>query len=680
MKRRRSNDGHAIAVCEIPVSMKRNLSQQHVQAPYSSPLTELTSSQMPPTPTPQPRAEHQPVLLALADEYIHAAYGMSSTVDSDEQRDVYLRLVSMGMACLQSLLDNYRQTDARREARIRLRLATLMVDETDNDEQIEEIVSKGVSLCERNRLVDLKYAMQHLSVRSMFRKTPKAALKTADNLVQEVETLRLHHWIYTFRFLRTSLSLQLGGHADLTTALKQLNAISALAESQGNVAVQVVAATVEAIVHLRTGSSEVVDLTQRAMAAARTHQLSTEMQAMPQIRGLLDCLDLACSLLEFNQDQADAKMQLLQANLDKGTRDAGWSKDGSFTVVLSPTDNEYLEQDANGILRSRNGNACLVMKWITAGQLYTLGFLLSGSARLQQNSSDGKKIESFLEEGFRLTKVAPSIRQSLTSSEASAEQHKTLSIAMRLYIVFARCGQGDWQAARAAIRDLRKLFSADGAEVDEPSQRTLLYLEAMCRQGLGELKAALELYDSPLLAANMDAKARTTEKDLRALATLNRVFILRMTDDEESVQAENLIIAIESYCLNHSNKSLVAAFHLVKATASGTEKTILKAKQYLQSAIQASKAAANSQLLCILMNFMTNNYFGQKIVGDQAERAAGVGRALAKKSRSKLWMAVADGMYGEIMERCGKPSEAEAARREAQSLYADLPESLKEIL
>jgi hypothetical protein len=153
-----------------------------------------------------------------------------------------------------------------------------------------------------------------------------------------------------------------------------------------------------------------------------------------------------------------------------------------------------------------------------------------------------------------------------------------------------------------------------------------------------------------------------------------------MIDDEESVQAENLVTAIESYCLNHSNKSLVAAFHLVKATTSGTEKPIIKAKQYLQSAIQASKAAANSQLLCILMNFMTNNYFGQKIVGDQAERAAGVGRALAKKSRSKLWMTVADGMYGEIMERCGKPSEAEAARREAQSLYADLPESLKEIL
>ena len=400
---------------------------------------------------------------------------------------------------------------------------------------------------------------------------------------------------------------------------------------------------------------------------------------MPQIRGLLDCLDLACSLLQFNQKQANAKMQLLQANLDKGTRDAGWSKDGSFAVHLSPTDNDHLEQDANGILRSKDGNACLVMKWITAGQLYALGFLLSGLARLEHNSSDGT-IETFLDEGLRLTKVTPSLRQSLTSSEANAEQHEALSTVMRLYIVFARCGHGDWHGARAAIRDLRKLFSTAGMEVDESAQRILIYLEGMCRQGLGELKAAVELYQSPLLEAKMDTKAATIEKDLRALATLNRVFVLREIGDEESVQAENLLAAIESYCLNNSNKSLVAAYHLAQATASETEKTIIKTKQYLKSATQASKAAANSQLLCIVMNVMTSNYFVKKIVDVQAENAAGAGRALAKQSRSKLWMAVADGMYTEIMERCGKPAEAEAARREAQRLYVDLPESLKEIL
>jgi hypothetical protein len=79
------------------------------------------------------------------------------------------------------------------------------------------------------------------------------------------------------------------------------------------------------------------------------------------------------------------------------------------------------------------------------------------------------------------------------------------------------------------------------------------------------------------------------------------------------------------------------------------------------------------------MNNMTTTFF-TGIVGDQAEKSARTGRSLAKKSHDRLWIAVADGMYGDIMERCGKPAEAEAARREAESLVMDLPEALKDTL
>jgi hypothetical protein len=199
----------------------------------------------------------------------------------------------------------------------------------------------------------------------------------------------------------------------------------------------------------------------------------------------------------------------------------------------------------------------------------------------------------------------------------------------------------------------------------------------VCRQGLGELKTALQLYESPLLAPQFDTKATVIEKDLRALATLNRIFILRSFGTEAATQAESLFATVEPYCRNHPNELFTATYHIVKATAQGT--TIIKTKQYLQSAIQIAKTTS-SQLLAMVMNIMTDNYFRDSIVGDQAEKAANASRSLAKSARSKLWMAVADGMYGDIMERCGKPAEAEAARREAQSLYPELPESLRESL
>lgn len=82
-----------------------------------------------------PSVDYQAVLLALSDEYITAAYSLQSR-ETDEQLEEYHELVATGIACLESVLKNYRHPDARREARIRLRLATLLIEETENDMEV----------------------------------------------------------------------------------------------------------------------------------------------------------------------------------------------------------------------------------------------------------------------------------------------------------------------------------------------------------------------------------------------------------------------------------------------------------------------------------------------------------------------------------------------------------------
>lgn len=100
-KRRRSNDGSPLPVCEGP------------------------------------NVDYQAALLALSDEYITAAYSMPS-VETEDELHSYHRLVAMGIACLESVLTNYRHSDARKEARIRLRLATLLFEETENDTDVSK--------------------------------------------------------------------------------------------------------------------------------------------------------------------------------------------------------------------------------------------------------------------------------------------------------------------------------------------------------------------------------------------------------------------------------------------------------------------------------------------------------------------------------------------------------------
>merc|ERR1712072_615314 len=104
-KRRRSNEGKAVPVCVSPAPP--NLSgMQHVNRPppASSPLTELTSSQL--LPTPPPATDYHAILLALSDEYVSAAYSMSgslaSTNEVTKQLEEYHNMMSLGMSCLES--------------------------------------------------------------------------------------------------------------------------------------------------------------------------------------------------------------------------------------------------------------------------------------------------------------------------------------------------------------------------------------------------------------------------------------------------------------------------------------------------------------------------------------------------------------------------------------------------
>lgn len=109
----------------------------HVEIPVmSQPTKRRRSNEGTPLPVCEgPSVDYQAALLALSDEYISAAYSLQG-LETDEQLEEYHKLIATGIACLESALKNYRHPDARREARIRLRLAMLLVEETENHEEV----------------------------------------------------------------------------------------------------------------------------------------------------------------------------------------------------------------------------------------------------------------------------------------------------------------------------------------------------------------------------------------------------------------------------------------------------------------------------------------------------------------------------------------------------------------
>jgi hypothetical protein len=89
------------------------------------------------------------VLLSLSDEYIEAAYKLapqaSGLVDGpDDSLETYQSLIAAGLGCLEATLKNFKLSP-RTEVAVTLRLASLMYDETENYEEVESLLSKGVS-------------------------------------------------------------------------------------------------------------------------------------------------------------------------------------------------------------------------------------------------------------------------------------------------------------------------------------------------------------------------------------------------------------------------------------------------------------------------------------------------------------------------------------------------------
>ncbi|KAI5309407.1 hypothetical protein KEM55_003302 [Ascosphaera atra] len=138
---------------------------------------------------PDPSMDYQTLLLSLADEYLDAAHSQGATISAtrkEEEIEEYYRLIATGLACFEAVLKTPRLSPST-EAIVRLRYALVLYEETDNDFETESTLTKGIDLCERNRFTDLKYTMQHILARVLFKSNPKAALKAVDSMVSEAE-------------------------------------------------------------------------------------------------------------------------------------------------------------------------------------------------------------------------------------------------------------------------------------------------------------------------------------------------------------------------------------------------------------------------------------------------------------------------------------------------------------
>jgi Cohesin loading factor len=140
---------------------------------------------------------------------------------------------------------------------------------------------------------------------------------------------------------------------------------------------------------------------QQAIAQARSLQLQESADKVHQVWALLNCIDLACELLQYNAELAAQKLKILQAQMEDLVIDNKlWSDDGLIEVPLGPSSAKKVSDFSSQIYEKKpDGKVVLGISWLHKRDVYAMTHLLSACSSLLKNPTE-RKAERYIQAGL----------------------------------------------------------------------------------------------------------------------------------------------------------------------------------------------------------------------------------------------------------------------------------------
>ncbi|KAH8882838.1 hypothetical protein GQ53DRAFT_787290 [Thozetella sp. PMI_491] len=610
--------------------------------------------------------ETLPLLLYVAEDCLSkakaSAKDIAGSMGANEVAEHH-KLLSTGLTCLEVAMQaNTLKSKPRLEAKILLRYASTLVEETNNLMEAEVALKKVQTIAETNRFLDLNYSAQFILMKAVFQRNSKAALKTIDQKISDCTTYKHVHWIYAFRFLKASFYLQLGTAAD-HHALENLRAIGAIAKQRGDKAIFVLATLMEGLAHLGTPKDDATTRVQTCIAQASTYQLEASVH-LPQIDVLLMFLDLACSLLDKAHDASNAKWSSVQTRLGELHNSPAWDEPELLLPIskqsVSSQSQAIVSQDTSAILRpGSDGTDFLVLAALGRRETDALAYTLSGLAQLHKAVQLGAS-SSIWSEGLKLLEDAQPISYTRSLPEAlkDTQWETELACYTNMLIGLQSATLCEWPRVERCLAKIEKQQLSGCLEL------LALYLKGVFKQGTAKLADAIKIWQDPRFALDTSsagfkpAKGRV-ESDLAILAALNRMWIMQNPEFIDEAKVQELIDFFTPVCVDHPDKEIKTACNLALAAIYSPALTIHKSKRHIQLALSASQETSNNHHLSISLNVLRCRLF-ENVVGVQALKSAKAGSTQAKRGGNILWMSVAEGMLAQSFEMQNSPEEARA--------------------
>lgn len=162
--------------------------------------------------------------------------------------------------------------------------------------------------------------------------------------------MKHYHWVYAFRFLKTSMYLQSANPSE-THALENLKAIANLASQRNDRAIFVLASLLEGLSLLKTMKDDSIVRIQACIAQALKYQFEDSVR-IPQLDILALMLDLACSLQQKSVQVIMQKLRSLQDQIDACMSDKSWHPiETELLLPIQKSNTQVISQDTSAVLR-----------------------------------------------------------------------------------------------------------------------------------------------------------------------------------------------------------------------------------------------------------------------------------------------------------------------------------------
>ncbi|KAK9465189.1 cohesin loading factor [Lipomyces arxii] len=570
------------------------------------------------------------IMFPAAREYFDKAHAKSTIMKTREDVLAYFKLIATGIRCLEAVIGE--RTQPYIECLAVLWYSETVFLETKQFELAEEALNKAISLAGRNNLYDVKFTMVHLLVKILATTNTRAAQKLVNTCLKEAEMTGLETWIYTFQYLRASLHFSCNEYSNVISNMKPLSS------SRSN-EIRYMAQLASSLVHLRQNNPVQANECLIEAAKYETEFTRAHVAQLVVMRALYEAL--AWQMLG-NPVQAEEKVRALHACLDNQTQDGtsrwvNWQPDGTYYVVLPPTD--------TGVPQIP-----LRFQWWSQSEVYVVSCLLSGMVCVH-TSWNKRKASKFFAEGIRVIdnemfgqscNAAPSM--TLQQASDRIEFFRTAKFFIQFYACLEKFVRGDWSAETfPGLVEAAEVLPPVIIDVAYPM---IVYLGGMFFQARGQLRSALEAYS--ILRSTLNSTS-----ELSILATLGMISIYRGDTVGSFEQASILMSELEPIMVSCSSKKIQFAWTMIKAL--DTSQTGLEIQNMIAELLTAAREIGNSQFTTIVM------YLGASVFSDKAKmESSALGAFLnAKKCRDVLWCWVTGNLSTELLQQNGKELMAE---------------------